>query len=171
MAATTQTSQQYFKIHQAIFYAFLAGQILFGIAAFIVHSANDAAVVDQELSDIFICIVPIIIVVDFVAGNFVYKQLLKKAKSKALLKDKISAYTTVTLVRMAFAEGASLFTIAIYLITANVIFAGCAAVLIVVFFTFKPSKEKTIMELELNHADTQAVNDPNAVIAEVSVKR
>ena len=165
------TTQQYFKIHQTIFFAFLAGQVLFFIAAFTVNNINNAAMADQELTDAFTYIVPIVIVVDFIAGNFIYKQLLRAAKSKESLKEKMSAYTTVTIVRMAFAEGASLFTIIVYLITANVIFAGCATVLILLFFTFKPSKEKAILDLELSHADTQVINDANAVIAEAPVRR
>ena len=166
-----QTSQQYFNTHKIIFYAFLLGQILFALAVFAVHNSNETAVVDQEASDVFIYVVPIIIIVDFVAGNFIQNLLLKSAKAKESLKDKMTAYTTITLVRLAFAEGASLFTIVVYLITANVIFAGCAVILILLFFTFKPSKEKAILELELDHADMLAVNDPNAVIAEAATRR
>lgn len=167
----TLSTGQYFKIHQIIFYVFLAGQIMLSAVAFAIVHMNNAVIRDQSLSDLFMYIVPIVIIADFLAANFIYKQLLKAAKAKEPLKEKMSAYTTLTLIRLAFAEGASLFTIVAYLLTANIIFAGCAGILMVVFFAFKPSKEKVIMDLGLDHADIQSINDPNAVIAEVPVKR
>ena len=161
-----QTTEQYFRTHLIMFYAFLVSQIMFGIVAYLVVNINDEVIVDQELSDVFIYIVPLIIVADFVAGNFLYKQLLKSAKAKSSMVEKMNTYTTITILRLAFAEGATLFTTIVYILTSNIIFAGCAGILIVVFNAFKPSKEKAIMDLELKHG---VFDDPHDVIAETTL--
>jgi hypothetical protein len=170
MATKQQTSKEYFKLLQIIFYAFLAGQVMFGmIVLFLVQTQNLQP--NPDLVESFMYVVPIVAFTALVIGNIVYKKVLAGAKNKTLLVHKMPVFMSATLVKCAMLEGTTLFTIVTYLLTGEVMFIGAAALLIVIFYTFKPSREKAIMDLELSHEDIETINNPEAVISELNSDR
>ena len=169
MSTQKVTSKQYFRINNLLYFALLSGQIVFSaITLFLNHGLMFQP--DPSLRDIFIYIVPLFVLNGFVTGNIIYKNRLKKIKKFNSLTSKMTEYRGAIIIRMALLEGASLFSIVIYLITADIAFIAMAGIVVLYFLLLKPSREKVILELELNSTERMKVESDEELIAEFEVQ-
>ncbi|WP_132435457.1 hypothetical protein [Natronoflexus pectinivorans] len=120
---------------------------------------------DDSLRDVFIYIVPIFVVNGFVAGQIIFKSRLKKIKTYNNLSSKMVAYRGAMIIRLAMLEGASLFTITICFLTADLTFLAISVFIIIYFIILKPTVEKIAVDLELNRSEKIRIGNPNEVIA------
>ncbi len=113
---------------------------------------------------------PLFFLVTFSVGKILTKQRLKLAKEEKQIKAKLEAYRSVSIIKYALLEGTAFFAIITYLLTGEYLLLGFAVMMMFLFATYYPSKEKLVSELELNRAEQAILEDPTAVVAEV-VKR
>jgi len=71
----------------------------------------------------------------------------------------------VNVIRYAFLQAPTFFSLVVYVLTGGVLFLGLAGVIVVIFLTIKPTIERAAKDLDLNLNDKQAINDPNRIIA------
>jgi hypothetical protein len=171
METKPQTSKDYFRTLQIIYIALIAGQVLFGLMALFLHQMIGLDAGLNDLKSVFIYIVPIFIVGGYFASRILYKNSLKKAKSRASLIEKMSDYRAALVVRYALLEGPSFFAIVSYLITGYLPFLVMACFIIMIFFTMKPSKESAVSDLELNPYEEQSILDPDKIISEIKMEK
>ena len=170
MITNQQTSREYFRFLQIIFYALLSGQLLLGIVFVINQYRNIIEPVNNMTDDIFIYAVPILAVACLTAAFFFFSLRINAIKKEPNLIKKMTDYRSLQIIRYSLLEAPSLFSIVVFYITANRLYLGLAGLIIIIFFYFKPSRDRAITELELNASETYKINDPNAVIAEISSK-
>jgi hypothetical protein len=164
METKPQTSKEYFKTLQIIFYALITGQLLFGLVALFLHQKIGLDNGLNDLKNIFLYIVPIFIAGGYLSSRILFKNSLKTAKSRASLVEKMADYRAALVVRYALLEGPSFFAIVIYQITGYLPFLVMAGFIIVIFLTLKPAKERAVSDLELSPAEEQAILDPDRII-------
>jgi hypothetical protein len=168
MSTLKQTSKQYFKSLSILYFGLLIGQIVFSaITLYLNLELNFQA--DDSLSGIFIYIVPIFVVNGFVTGHLIFKSRLKKIKTYDTLTAKMGDYRGIAIIRFAMLEGASLFAIIIYLVTADLIFMAMAGLIVLYFIIIKPTVDSVSMDLELDPTEKAKLENPDEVIAEYDI--
>ena len=95
----------FFKLLTIIYFALLAGQLLFGATAFAITQAKGFNLTTR---DPLVLVVPVTALGCFFAGSIVYKQLLNLAASKSTLDEKLMGYQSAFIARLALLEGPSL---------------------------------------------------------------
>jgi hypothetical protein len=132
-----------------IYYALLAGQIMFMAVAYLLNS-NQISPTKHEMYDMFIIIVPIIIGSGLFLSNFIFKMLIGKIEQKTSIENKLMTYRSALIIKYALMEGPSLFAIVAFLISGNAIFLAFAAVMILAFILQRPNRDKIAQDLNLN---------------------
>lgn len=113
-------------------------------------------------------LVPIFFLVTYFLGNLVVNKRIKLAKEDKQLKNKLEIYRSANIIKYAMLEGTAFFAIITYLLTGELLLLGFAVMMMLLFATYYPSKEKLIKELELNREEQAILEDPMAVVAEVA---
>jgi hypothetical protein len=167
MEAKPQTTRTYFLALQIVYYALIAGQVIFAFLTFYLIRSGLFDSEQTELRNIFIYIVPIFVVGGLLISHLMYKSLLNNAKGNKNLYDKLTTYRSALIIRYALLEGPSFFAIVVYLLTGDYLFLGMSGLVILVFFTLKPTVERAINDLELHSEESYAINNPNTMIDEM----
>ncbi len=158
------TSKDFFKSVQIIHLALITGVIILGIFAYSFHYIGIEMEGGKELNFALIYVVPVFAIAGIIASNLVFKQKLKECIAQPNLKDKLNCYRSALIIKFALIEGSSFFALVAFLLTGDLLYLGFAAILVVVFITYTPSKEKSIVDLELNPTEKQIIFDADAII-------
>jgi len=163
-----QTSKTFFKNLNRIHIAMLAGQVLFLIiASYLELSQTGPQSNIQEGADIYFMIVSLLTVSGILGSKIIYESLTKKAQKKEGIMEKMQAYQSAVIVRLAILQGAIIFSIVAFLLTSKMLVLAFAAVLLLFFIGSKPAKQKAIVDLKLNREDQKLVEDDSAIVSEV----
>jgi hypothetical protein len=133
-----------------IFVALLLGQIaFFSVVHFLL---KPKAPIDQQ-DDIFLYILPIIMVFALTTGGLFSKQRFIESRKMEDLNDKYKLYITTSIIRMALLEGANLTAIVFYLLGGNQVIAIMGLVGLLAFISLVPNKGRLQRELALTDQD------------------
>ncbi len=158
-------SRDYFNTLRMLFMALATGQVLFAGVAYYLQSQGQMGLDEEgEMGQIFLVLGLVMGIGGIFGGNYVYKQLLAKARGLPSLKEKLMQYRTANIVRYALLEGAAIFSLVGYLLTGAFNLLIMAGGLIVWFITLAPSQSRAIEDLELPTTERQQVEDPEAII-------
>jgi len=156
------TPAGFIKSMSIIHAALLAGQLLFIITAFGISSKVHFTVSDTE--DVFIFIVPLLAIAGFMGGYILFKRKLKELQAKNSLGEKMVAYQTALIIRFALLEGPSLFGIVAFMQTGNLFFLVISALLMLYFFSLRPTRDKMEIDLDLGFTEKMVFLNDDEVI-------
>ncbi|GAB3903095.1 hypothetical protein [Mucilaginibacter boryungensis] len=145
----------FFKLLTIIYFALLAGQLLFGATAFAITQAKGFNLTTR---DPLVLVVPITTLGCFVAGSIVYKQLLNLAANKSTLNEKLMCYQSAFIARLALLEGPSLFGIVAYLLSGNLFFLAISGLIVLNFIAIKPTRDKVGTDLNLDYQEKAEIS-------------
>lgn len=169
MNKTEQNFQQYQKSNTIVFAALLIGQVFFAsFAVFFNQTQGPLNGGDDVSRMVFMIVVPVFFLATYTIGNMIANKRVKLAKEEKQLKTKMEAYRSVNIIKYAMLEGTAFFSIITYLLTGEYLLVGFAVMIMLLFATYFPSKEKLVRELELNSGEQAILEDPDAVVAEVT---
>ena len=135
-----------------IIHAALAiGVILFCAVAFSQNSNRNT--LSYNTNDPFTYVALILAIGGIAVGIFIFKKQLANAQSRSDLKEKLGLYQAALIQRFAFIEGAGMFTVVAYDISANLFFLIIAGLLIAYFITIRPTKDRLVTDLNLSYED------------------
>lgn len=135
-----------FKNLQIIFLGLLIGQIAFAIIA-------NFMITDITITDTgaLIYIVPSVMVVGIVAGNYIFNSNLKKVVTKENSKEnKFSEYRKNSIIRWAMMETGNLLAIVAALIEGKTLYFALFAIGLIFFAMTRPSVEDFSRQLDLS---------------------
>lgn len=162
-----QTSKEYFRAAQILFFALIASMLFFsGITLVLILSGNISSA-DPELDNIFLVVVAVFVAGGFTASNMLFKKKLQEIKEMKTLLQKMPFYRGALILRYALIEGPAFLAITMSFVTGNLLFLAVAALIIAYFLTLKPTPARAIKELELSYNDQQLIENPKAIIADV----
>ncbi|WP_282014319.1 hypothetical protein [Marinifilum flexuosum] len=168
MSVIKQNFKQYLRGLNIIHGALLFGQITFAGITIFITQMNGATAPDAELEDIFFILVPIFFIGCFLASQIIVPKRLEASRKEKDLNSKLGVYRSTQIIKLAMIEGAAFFAIIANLLFANFLFIGFAVLLMCLFATYFPTKEKLIRELELNRDEQNLLDDANAIVFEYS---
>jgi hypothetical protein len=142
----------FLKTISIIYFALIAGQLMFIVVAF--FSVSDNPPQNQDY-DNFNIVVPIIVGSGLFLSNLIFKQLISKIKDNFTFQKKIEAYRSALIIKYALLEGPSIFSTAIFLISGNFMFLAFSAVMILAFLINFPSRNKAVQDLNLSSAEAE----------------
>jgi hypothetical protein len=143
--------QAFFKVTVIIHAALLIGQVIFGIVA--VSITNNTGLNMQPGNDPLFYVAVVLVFGGMLLGSFLYKQQITKLSPEATLKEKLGAYQTALITRLAPSEGASMFCIVCYLLGGNSFYLVLTVLNILYFIWMRPMKQKIEDELSLGYGD------------------
>ena len=160
-----QSSKEYFKILNVIYIAIIFSQVIFAGIIFIIIYMGLFSSFAPDLIIPFIIVALFSLVGGIVVGKIVFQNRLNIAKEKANLKDKMAEYRAAIVIRYAFLEGPTFFSLVSLLLTGYTLFLIVPGIVITFFLTIRPTPDRAVMELELNNEESQQVYNPDAIIA------
>ena len=168
MEAKGQTSKEYFTILTVIHAMLVIGQIVFLAVVYYLSLTLPAigplSQTDESLNEVFQFIVPAFIIGGLVASYIWNQHKLKTLREKSDLKDKLAEYRTMLIIKYAILEGPSLFALVSFLLTGNDIFLALSGIIIIYFVIMRPTRGKAGADLELNRAERDQIENPNAIV-------
>jgi len=171
MQTQEQTSKQYFRSLTVIFSALLMGQLLFGTMISVINThtpilegVKNADVLNASL----LIVVALLMIFAIVLGRVLSKAKLKAAKEKPALDQKLNAYRSLTIIRLAFLQAPVFVALISFMLTGNWVFFGLAGLVITIFVMHAPSKNKLADELELSQSDRKLIEDPMTVVTRMN---
>lgn len=141
----------FLKTMRIIFFALLAGQLIFIAIAFFIVTNNPP---QSQADDMFNIIVPILVGSGLFISNFMFRQLLGKIKYDSSFEIKLEAYRSALIIRYALLEGPSIFSTVAFLLSGNIIFLAFSGVMILAFMMNMPNRNKATQDLNLSSIET-----------------
>jgi len=145
-----------YKTLLIIYFSLFAGQVVFVvIAAFIVKQKMFVA--RPALENLLLPIVSVLALICIIIGNKLFRKRVQKLANIHVIAERFSDYRSISLTRWAILEGPCLFAIICFLLTANNLFLILAAVILFVFWTTAPVKNKVAADLGITPADLDSI--------------
>jgi DMSO reductase anchor subunit len=137
-----------FKINYIIYFALLAGVIMFALFAYFFPNKQEVGP-NESFLNIFTYIVPTFAVFEIFLSRFMYNKFVMQIQSNATLFEKIGKYRTAKIISWALLEGAALFSVVAFIITRSVFFYVVLLVIIVAFILSKPSVDEFLNDFRI----------------------
>lgn len=154
--------EQYQRSNTTIFSALLIGQVAFaGFAVFSNQTVGALIEEDQVIRTTFMLLVPLFFLATFAISKFLVAKKLKNAKLIRDVKAKLIEYRSINIIRYALLEGTIFFAIITYLLTGEFLLLGFAVVMVLLFTTYYPSKDKLMNELDVSTDEQAIIDDPD----------
>ena len=100
-----------------------------------------------------------------IASNLINKSKINKIKQKTNLLEKLGDYRSAFIIKFALLEGPAFLSITVFLLTANKVYLVYILPIIILFIILRPTKDKIVVELELNKEERDMVDNPDTVVA------
>ncbi len=143
-----------FKSIQIIFFALLAGQLIFlFISVFLIQSGNIST--NEDLFLILFIIDLMIVTPAIVVGPMIYRSFMSRVIPEMSLTDKINLYKQGTIIKLALVEAPTIFSIVGFLLTGSFVFLFLAIGIIILFFMHRPSVEKFCEDFQLSFSEIE----------------
>ncbi len=140
-----------FKALQILHGAMLAGMLLFSIVSVFIKTTGRLQPVDAGVGKILQVIALLLAGASAGAGFFLFNRRMQSINDTANAKERMNIYRAAAIIRWALIEAPVLFIIISFMLTGNYAFLGLAIVLMGIFASTAPLKNKIAQQLQLNN--------------------
>ncbi|WP_235295934.1 hypothetical protein [Portibacter marinus] len=138
-------------IHTSLF----IGQLM--LFAILLYLKQDFELKTDFQEDIFLLILPALILSVYFLGNYIYQSRIKSIIPSESLDQKLITYRSAVIIRLALIEGVTLLALMIYFINGNSMYLIMALILLVYFYSLKPGKDKLNDKAQLSAQERQQI--------------
>ena len=163
------TSAAYFRNLSILHFAMMASQILFAATVIGVAMVGELPPPNAELGQVFVYVLIAVASSGLGLSFVLFNRWVAAAAEKATLSEKLRAYQTAAILRLAMMEAPSLLAIVGFYLTGIYWFFIVTALVLVVFGATVPAKARVQEGLRLGHEEVNLLNDPKAIVAEFEV--
>lgn len=146
-----------FKGLQFIYFALLVGQIFFVIISLFLVTQKLFKSDRHDLENILMPVLVILALICMVSGNKLFKGKLQKLGEVHPVSQRFSEYRAACMVRWALLEGPCIFSIICFLLTSNFLFLVIAALILFIFGSTAPVKNKVAADLGISPEELDAM--------------
>ncbi len=147
-----------YKALKVLFAALLAGQSIFAVLSVYFAMQRKLELHRHDLDNVFLIVLAIVATICVLAGNKIFKQKTESLKNQQRpLTERFSEYRTASIIRWALLEGPCLFGIICLMLTANYYFLIVISILLLLFISTAPKKNKVCSDLGINANDLDAI--------------
>ncbi|RTL57610.1 MAG: hypothetical protein EKK37_16395 [Sphingobacteriales bacterium] len=144
---------------QILFLALLVGQLLFALLAFVlVKFGLFSGGLDAGTEKIFETVYTVIALTAVLMAFTLFKRKLASLREIISVIEKFNEYRKVCITKYAMLEGASLLSIIFFLVTVNYSFIIAGVILILVFMSQNPIRQRIKTELMVDDSDVDKMN-------------
>jgi hypothetical protein len=143
------TPNGFLKTFKIIHLAFTGVIFMFSMVTLIL--VKDYKFIAFDTTDVFYILVPIVVVCGVILSNFLFQKNLSTIDPKDLLQNQLAQYQSTSLIKYALIEGPALLSLVTFILTENILFLIIALILILYLFSLRPTKQRIIEDLKLNH--------------------
>ena len=161
MSANQMTVKTFFYSLQILFFAMIAGLVLFAIVAYYLNMTEQGAK-DPSLNGMFYFIVPSTLVLGIIGGQYLSNAKFQAAKEAPNLSAKLEGFRTGMILRYATIEGPGMLAIVAYLLTNNFLYLVIGLAGILFFLRHQPTKDRAIEVLDLDSSERATLNNDDA---------
>ncbi|MFT3909498.1 MAG: hypothetical protein QM737_08745 [Ferruginibacter sp.] len=147
-----------YKALKILFAALLTGQLLFAVLSVYFATERKLELHRHDLDNVFLIVLAIIATICVLAGNKLFKQKTENLNNQQRpLAERFSEYRAASIIRWALLEGPCLFGIICLMLTANYYFLIAISILLLLFISTAPKKNKVANDLGINTNDLDAI--------------
>lgn len=140
-----------YGIMKKMFYAILAGPILFLLVAlYITENIHSSSF---DLSEPINLALIALTLISFPLGNFITRRMLSAIKPEDDIKKKMNSYQTAMVIRLASYEGIELFSIVVFIMTGNILVLLFALISLFGIVTNYPSPTRIRQAVGISETD------------------
>ncbi|MFD2790375.1 hypothetical protein [Arenibacter sp. H213] len=150
------TPKSYLLILSLIHVAMLLGILIFGAITY--FQGGELITGFNGDGDIFMYVVPLLAMVSYFGGDFMFNKVLTSMDAKSSLKQKLNQYSQASIIRFAVLEGASFIGLFAYRLNNNIFYLVISVVLILYLLKLRPTKDKIARDLRLSKTDQEHFN-------------
>ncbi len=150
--ATSSNNATNWRSLQIIFYALLAGQVIFFLVISYLKSASIEPVSNLNLPLYLLQGISVLFVF---LGVGVFLYFMKDASIKSSFEEKFNAFRSASLAQWGLLEGATIIQMMDYYVTGSDVARGGVSVGLFLFFLRRPRKIELIYRLNLNSTEQQ----------------
>lgn len=143
------------KILKIIHAAFILGICIFGIIVYYL-TQNDLKF-DFSFENPLEIFVLLVIAISGVMHRILPNKILEQLKKDDDLPKKKNAFMNAEIVKYATIEAPSFFCVVVTMLTQNALFLIIACLLVLYFYTLKPSLEKVVLKLKLSPSEVKEI--------------
>lgn len=148
MAETTSTPKKIINTLTVIHYGYCIVILALAIVAFLISDHTRIGFNDSD--DLFLYLVPIFALGGISVSIFIFNTQLRQIHKKESLTEKLSAYQTSHLIRIALIEGPAFLAIIIFMISSNLFYLIIALALLAYLIFLRPTANGIKEDLNLN---------------------
>jgi hypothetical protein len=152
----------FFKQLSTLFYALVAGQLLFCAVAVLLRYQGVAALDEASMENTTLTMVtPFLALGAFTAGWFVHRMRSAQGMQLKSIGEKVQHYRTTVLLRSAMIEGGNIMLLVAYLLSGRPIHLGWFAAGMLLFIYFRPSPENLVRDYQLPFDEANQLRKEN----------
>jgi len=148
-----QNGANFLNTLNIIYYGLLAGCLSFFFFAYLQFQDVKNIPIQNSDLDIFAYIVPFLCISQTAIGYFIFGKQIQKAFEMTELSEKLAHFQSSFLIKMALFEGAALFSVVSYYLTASNAFALWFGVMLMVMTFNRPTPQNIAKTLQLNQKE------------------
>lgn len=134
------------RVLRIIFYALLAGQVIFLLIAFFI---KDEFPHNEEMNKVFDYMVPVFLFGAIFLSRYLYRMMISKSKNLPN-ENKIMNYRIAVIISLAVLEGANIIAITAFMLTGEYLYAAASVILFLLFMLSVPGEDKLKTDLEMS---------------------
>ena len=153
------TAKETLRAIRIFFYTLIIGMLLFSIVVSALNFLKKPQIIDKAESDIFLIVVIVMAAGCIMAAHRLYgKRINEIQNSDMKLTGKLEAYRVALVLFMALSEGAGIFAVIVYYLTANQWLLIVIGVVLLSMLLKRPEKSKIFNELQLSSEEQAELN-------------
>lgn len=156
-------TKDFFRTISLIHTALMSGIFLFASVVWYMNGFTSKMHFNYQ-EDVFLIVVPILALFSIFSGIQLFKKRVENTYPNQGLQTKLGIYQTALIIQWALLEGAALFSVVAFLLSANFLFMLIAIFLLILLFNAKPSKDNLFKHVGLNEKDKLILDDPEREI-------
>lgn len=153
-----ETVGNYFKANKIVYIAMVTGLVFFALISFLLQ-LQGFGTIGNNISKLAVYIIPVIALIGLISSTLLFKRKLEECRTKQNLREKLIEYRSALIIKFGIVEGTTFLAVISYLLTGELILLAVAGLLIIVFITYIPTKDKLYNDLDLSYADKQILDN------------
>lgn len=148
MSEKVKSPKNILKTLITIHYGYSIAVLVFATFSFLISDHTIMSFNDSN--DLFLYLAPLFAVGGILASVFIFKTQLKRIHEKETLEEKLIAYQTSHLIRIALIEGPAFLSIVIFMTSNNLFYLTITFLLLAYLLSLRPTSDRIKQDLNLN---------------------
>lgn len=169
MPIQPQTSRDYFKSISLLYFVLLVWQIVILSILFYMRNYSWDIWAMSESDDLYIITAVWVSIASILGTIFLSRTKLHEICENTQLREKLSLYKTLAVIKFALLEGWTINALVLYFVSWSNILLVLSIIMILIFALNIPMKEKIMASINLTWEHLLKLENPEEIVAEINI--